>query len=189
MGSGIKNIVFHTFLNKILVQGQREPFNFDKMYKLPKYLEFDDIVKQMDSVMTPEYKNDILNNKKSVYSFYHKLLGPRLKIGVVLTFISEVIIAFLAPLLKRLITWIEKDIDHADKAQRYEGVITTALISLVIIVSKLSFLASRYYILQAQIHVQAFAYVIHFYFFIYLLCFSRTPFLVEDLHFCSHCFN
>ena len=159
LGYGLMDVVFHNFLNKILYQGLREPFNFNHMYKLPKYLEFEDITLQMKALMTPEFKNDILSNKKSIYHFYHKLTGFRFNFGVFLTFISEVIIVFLPPLLKRLITWIDKDLEGADSADKYEGVMTTGLVSLVIIISKLTLFSSRYYLMQAQTHAQAFAYV------------------------------
>ena len=159
LGYGFMDVVFHNFLNKVLYQGLREPFNFNHMYKLPNYLEFNEIIKQMDTLMTPEFKNEVLNNKKSMFDFYQKLIGFRLKLGVFLTFVSEVIIVFLPLLLKRLISWVEEDLEGADSSKRYEGVITTGLISLVIIISKLTLFSSRYFLMQAQIHAQAFAYV------------------------------
>ena len=158
LGYAAKDVIFHSFLTKVLNQGLKTPFNFNHMFKLPKYLQYENIVRQMNSLMTPEYKEDILSGKKSIYSFYHQLVGFRLKLGVLLTFISEVVLVLLPPLLKRLISWIE-GFEDEDSGERYEGIMITSLISLVITISKLSLFASRYYSIQAQVHAQAFAYV------------------------------
>ena len=159
LGSGLKEIIFHKFLNKILKQGLKEPFNFNHMFKIPKYLEYDSILHQINTLMTDDYKKSILNKEKTIYDFYHKLVGSRYKVGLFLTFISDVIVVLLPLLLKSLITWVEEDIENQDSGNKYKGLIIAALLSLVIVVSKLSYFASSYYLTQSQVQAQAFSFV------------------------------
>ena len=155
----VRDVFFHSFLTKVLHQGLRAPFNFDHMFKIPKYLEYDSIIRDMNTIMTSEYKKDILNGKKSIYDFYQKLTGFRFKMGIFLIFISEVIVVLIPTLLKSLISWLEVGLEDLDGSQKYEGLIITALISLVVIISKLSLFSGRFFLVQAQVHGIAFAFV------------------------------
>ena len=153
---GLRNIVCHSFLNKILNQGLKEPFNFDHMYKLPDSMDFDQVSAKTKRLMTPQVKADIINKKSSIFDLYHKFVGSGQKAGILFLFMSEFVMVSLPWLIKWLIEWIEEE-GYEDNVG--QGVKLSALITFVLILSKVCLFTGKFYVLQMMACAKAFAYV------------------------------
>ena len=160
LGYGIGNIACHSFLNKVLQQGLKRPFNFDCMYKLPKYLEYTQIEERASELMTPEYKQLIIEDKKSIFDLYHQLVGFKYKVGVFFGTSSRTMIVLLPVLLKWLIEWMEEREEAENpEDENLRGIFYAALITGLMVTNKLFFFIGRYFLLQMQAYAQAFAFV------------------------------
>ena len=163
LGYGIGNIVCHSFLNKVLDQGLKRPFNFDCMYKLPKYLEYTQIEHKTGQLLTPESRQKILEDKKSIFGLYHDLIGFKFKLGVFFAVSSRIMIVLLPVLLRWLIEWLEERGEGGSyEDDDLRGIYIASLITGLMVVNKLFFFVGRYYLLQMQVYAQAFAFVSDF---------------------------
>ena len=161
LGVSFKEILMHTFLNKVLIQGLKEPFNFNHLFKLPSFMEYPQIKERITALMTPQFKEAILSKKSNICNFYHQFLGYRFKLNVIFIALSDIVIIFIPILLKSFIDWIEEESAESgfSSESSYRGMYLAGLISLVLIASKIFLFIGRYYLLLTQAVVRAFAYV------------------------------
>ena len=156
IGTSLRDRLYQPFLDKVLNQGLKEPFNFNHLFKMPEYMSYEAISAKMKRMMTPQVKKDIISGRKTLFKFYEAFLGKERLIGNVLMTLSENIAILIPIILKRLIDWIE-DFEAKSSADRWKGIRLAFYLSFVMILTKLLLFSSRYYVLVIQVYAQAFA--------------------------------
>ena len=178
LASSMKEKVFHSYLDKVLEQGLKEPFGFNHLFGIPEELTYKAIAEKLEDTMTPQTRREILScpNSDKFFEYYHEFLGPDRKIGIFFSILAQNLQILIPLFIKYLIQWVEefdsananqfsqgllKDESLAEGSQgvpqlKVKGLLVALGFTLALILSKAVFYLSKYYCVKSQVYVQAF---------------------------------